>query len=204
VWLADLTEIRGFLGLVTYKLVVVMDLFSRMPLASGVFASEPSASEVLAVLDRAVCRHGPPRHFVSDRGAQFTSAAFRGRLAAHAVRQRFGAVGQYGSIAIVERFWRTLKGLLGVRLSPALSKTHLEHRVDRALCYYACLRPHQGLAGATPAEVFNDVEQAAASAVRPPRRTARSPTSAQPLPLAVVYLDPERRLPVLVPTRNAA
>ena len=204
IWLADLTEIRGFLGLFVFKLVVVLDLFSRFPLSFGVFRKEPSADQVLDVLDRAMKRHGRPRHFVSDQGSQFTAAVFRETLDALSIGQRFGAIGQYGSIAIIERFWRTLKELLGVRLWPPLSAAHLEARVELALGYYSALRPHQGLCGATPAEVYLDETPAIENAVRPPRKTARSPTEDEPLPFEVVFLDPERRLPVLVPASIAA
>ena len=70
--------------------------------------------------------------------------------------------------------------------------------------YYSSLRPHQGLGGATPAEVYLDETPAVEKAVQPPRKAVGSTTGDQPLPFEVVYLDPERRLPVLVPTRKAA
>ncbi len=148
--------------------------------------------------------HGRPRHFVSDQGSQFAAAVFRETLDALGIRQRFGAIGQHGSIAIIERFWRTLKELLGVRLWPPLSMAHLEARTELALAYYATLRPHQGLDGATPAEVYYDVTPAARSAIPPPRKSPNAPAGEQSLPFEVVYLDPERRLPVLVPARMAA
>ncbi len=204
IWLADLTEIRGFLGLFVFKLVVVLDLFSRFPLAFGIFQKEPTANQVLDVLDRAMRRHGRPRHFVSDQGSQFTAAVFRETLDALSIGQRFGAIGQYGSIAIIERFWRTLKELLGIRLWPPLSAAHLEARTELALTYYSTLRPHQGLGGATPAEVYLDETPAIQNAIPPPRKTARSTTGDEPLPFEVVFLDPERRLPVLVPATRAA
>jgi len=204
VWLADLTEIRGFLGLFVYKLVVVLDLFSRFPLAFGIFQKEPTAGQVLEVLDRAIRQHGRPRHFVSDQGSQFTATAFRETLDALAIRQRFGAIGQYGSIAIIERFWRTLKELLGVRLWPPLSAAHLEARVQLALLYYSSLRPHQGLGGATPAEFYFDKTPAVQKAVPPPRKREATSTGEETLPFEVVFLDPERRMPLLIPARKAA
>ncbi len=204
IWLADLTEIRSFLGLYRFKLVAVLDLFSRFPLAFKVFHKEPTAEEMLGVLDRAMRRHGRPRHFVSDQGSQFTSAVFRETLDALSIKQRFGAIGQYGSIAIIERFWRTLKELLGVRLWPPLSADHLEARTRLALMYYSTLRPHQGLGGATPAEVFLDEEPAIKSAKPPPRKCDVNAPGEEPLPLEVVFLDRERLLPVLMPKRKAA
>ena len=204
IWTADLTEIRGFLGLFTYKLVVVLDLFSRFPLAFGIFRREPTAGQVVGVLDRAIRRHGRPGHFVSDQGAQFTAEAFRERLEALSIGQRSGAIGQYGSIAVIERFWRTLKDLLGVKLWPPLSAAHLETKVELALGYYSHLRPHQGLDGATPAEVYRGETPAAQLAAPTPRKTRGSTTGEAPLPLEVVFLDPERRMPVLIPSRIAA
>jgi putative transposase len=149
-------------------------------------------------------RNGRPRHFVSDQGSQFTAEVFRGRLAALSIGQPFGAIGQYGSIAVIERFWRTLKDLLGVKLWPPLSAAHLEARTELALMYYSNLRPHQGLGGATPAEVYFDRTPAVATAVPPPRKMAGAMTGDEPLPFEVVFLDPERRLPVLMPRRKAA
>jgi putative transposase len=200
IWTADLTEIRGFLGLFAYKLVVVLDLFSQLPLAFGVFRKEPNAEQVVDVLDRAIRRHGRPGHFVSDQGSQFTAGVFREKLRAHSIGQRFGAIGQYGSIAVIERFWRALKDLLGVKVWPPLSAAHFESKVELALAYYSHLRPHQGLGGATPSEVSLGEKPAAQSAVRPPRKTQGSTTGEEPLPFEVVFLDPERRMPVLIPT----
>jgi putative transposase len=204
IWMADLTEIRSFLGLIRLKLAAVIDVFSRMPLAYAVFLSEPSAEQMLDVLDQAMRVHGRPRHFVSDQGSQFTAGILKETLEALSIRQRFGAIGQYGSIAIMERFWRTLKLLLDIKLFPPLSKPQLETRVELALAYYAVYRPHQGLDGATPAEVYLNLEPAAHRAVRPPRMHQRDPTAVEGFPFEVVYLDPERRLPILIRTDQAA
>ena len=53
-------------------------------------------------------------------------------------------------------------------------------------------------------EVYFDRTPAVETAVPPPRKTAGSTTGDEPLPFEVVFLDPERRLPVLVPRRKAA
>jgi putative transposase len=121
----------------------------------------------VALLDCAIRRHRAPRHFVSDQGSQFTGEAFRARLSSLGIRQRFGAIGQYGSIAIVERLWRTAKQLLGVRRWRLVHPSDMRERLEATLAYYAYLKPHQGLGGAVPAEI--------------------------------AFLDPEGRLPLLVP-----
>jgi transposase InsO family protein len=106
VWMLDLTEIPGFLRLFCFKLVVVLDVFSRMPLAARVFFAEPSGRDVARLFAAAARRFGPPRHAVSDHGVHFTSRAFRRTLARLGVRHRYGAIGRTGSIAIFERFFR--------------------------------------------------------------------------------------------------
>jgi transposase InsO family protein len=204
IWLADLTEIRGFLGFLRFKVVVVIDLFSRFPLAFGVFRKEPTCDEMLGVFDAAFRKYGRPRHFVSDQGAQFTAATFKSTLAALGIQQRFGAIGQYGSIAIIERFWRTLKDLLAVKLRPPICTSELNERLELALAYYAVLRPHQGLGGATPWEVLYGKRPAAATAIPPSRVGKRQPPGVGPLPLTVAYLDAQHQLPVLIPSDLAA
>jgi len=72
------------------------------------------------------------------------------------------------------------------------------------MMYCSSLRPHQGLRWATPAEVYFDESPACERAVPPPRKTAGPPAGDESLPLEVVFLDFERRMPVLVPLRRAA
>ncbi len=198
----DLTEIPGFLRLFSFKLVVVLDVFSRMPLAARVFFAEPSGRDVARLLAAAARRFGPPRHSVSDQGAQFTSRAFKRALARLGVRHRYGAIGRSGSIAIIERFFRTLKTIARVRSNPPLLRADLERRLTLAFDYYAWLRPHQGLAGATPVEVYLGNKPDYLDAVTPPRGRCGEGTGIPPPPFEIRYLDPEQHLPYLV--RKAA
>ena len=190
--------------MIRFKVVVVLDLFSRFPLSFGVFCKEPSCEEMLEVFDKAMRKHGRPRHFISDQGSQFSAQLFRDTLAVLGIGQRFGAIGQDGSIATIGRFWRTLKGLLGLQLFPPLNKAQLEAKLEITLTYYSALRPHQGLDGATPWEVLDGKKPATASAIPPPRAGERQPPGVGVLPLTVVFLDAQRRLPVLIPTDLAA
>src|SRR5665811_597294 len=130
----------------------------------------------------------------------FTGQVFRRQLLRLGVKQRFGAVGKKGSIALIERLWRTLKDTLGLRLIGPLVAEDLMVKVEIGLLHYAHFRPHQALAGATPAEIYFGRTPAHLSAIPPPRgRPGRGPVD---LPFRVEYLDAERLLPVLV--RKAA
>jgi transposase InsO family protein len=66
VWMADLTEIPGFLRIFSCVLGGILDVRSRMPLAARLYPKQPTAEDLMALLDAAIERHGPPRHFVSD------------------------------------------------------------------------------------------------------------------------------------------
>jgi putative transposase len=200
VWMMDLTEIPSLFRIFSFKLALVIDVFSRMPLAANVFLAEPGADAMAGLLQQAIRSNGTPRHFVSDQGAQFTAEAFRTGLTKLGIRQRFGAIGKTGSIAIVERLWRTLKETLSLRALRPLTRQDLERRLKTGLLHFAYMRPHQALAGATPAEVYFGIRPAHLSAVSPPRGmpSQRSPG----LGLVGVHLDPERRLPLLI--HNAA
>jgi transposase InsO family protein len=198
VWMSDLTEIPSLFRIFSFKLAVVFDVFARMPLAAKVFLAEPRADAITALVQQAIRSNGAPRHFVSDQGSQFTAEVFRSTLKTLSIRQRFGAIGKTGSIAIVERFWRTLKETLGLRFRKPLTRADLERRLKTGLLHYAYLRPHQAHRGATPAEVYFGIRPAHDSAVPPPR--GRPGQRSTGLGLLTIYLDPERRLPVLIPS----
>ena len=117
VWMTDITQIPGFLRLWIYKLVVVLDAYSRFPLAWSVFSKEPTSQEIAALVQSAADRFGKPGHFVTDRGAQFCGRPFVEKLRKLGAKQRFGAIGQSGSIAVIERLWRTLKEMLACAFS---------------------------------------------------------------------------------------
>ncbi len=202
VWMLDLTEIPGFLRLFCFKLVVVLDVFSRMPLAARVFFAEPSGREVARLFGATARRFGPPRHSVSDQGAQFTSRAFKRALVRLGVRHRYGAIGRSGSIAIIERFFRALKTIARLRSKPPLLRGDLERRLSLAFDYYAWLRPHQGLAGATPVEVYRRKKPVHLEALAPPRGRRGEGTGIPPPPFEIRYLDPEHHLPYIA--RKAA
>ena len=73
--LIDITDIPGFFRLITFKLVVVLDVFSRMPLSWRVFPKEPTAVQVAAVVED-VARGPGAKHLISDQGSQFIASFF--------------------------------------------------------------------------------------------------------------------------------
>ena len=53
--------------------------------------------------------HGQPKYLTTDQDDVFACGAFRDPLGHWNVKQRLGAIGKHGSIALTERAIRTLK-----------------------------------------------------------------------------------------------
>jgi transposase InsO family protein len=89
---------------------VILDHFSRAIVGFAMFDKQPTGTQLRDFLRRASRKaRRPPRNVITDHGVQFTSRTFRRWCRSQKVRHRFGAVGERGSIAVIERFFRTLK-----------------------------------------------------------------------------------------------
>lgn len=137
----------------SWHVVVVLDHFSRAIVHAGVFLREPSAAQLCRLLDVAAASVGSAPHYVvTDRGTQFRSEYLEWCYR-HDITPRFGALGQHGSIAIVERFMRTLKHEGLRRLLIPLSLSRMRAELAAFCLWYNTCRPHHALGGATPAEM---------------------------------------------------
>ena len=152
---------------------------------------------MVAVADR---RGSRPDAVIMSVAMAGRHRVFRRSLRRLGVRQRCGPIGKKGSIALIERLWRTLKDTLGLRLLRPLAAEDLVEMIEMGLVHYAYFRPHQGLGGATPAEIYFGRTPSHLSTIPPPR--GRSGESPMDSPFRVEYLDAEPMLPVLV--RRAA
>jgi transposase InsO family protein len=111
----------------------------------AIFKHNPTALSVQYFLERAVDdARTTPKYIISDKGQQFWCDLFKDWCDRRGITPRFGAVGQHGSIAVVERFILTLKKeCTRFILVPLRSKTF---RQELALFadWYAEDRPHSG------------------------------------------------------------
>jgi putative transposase len=136
-------------------LAVVLDHYSRRALGFALFWSAPTSVDLRAFLGRTIPAAGrAPRHLISDKGRQFfPSKGYRRWCKRHDIRPRFGAVGQHGSIAVIERFIRTLKEAM--RFEAVSTRRSIMHaNVIRWIDWYNEHRPHSSLGGRTPNEVY--------------------------------------------------
>jgi transposase InsO family protein len=196
-----------------WHLVAVLDGFSRVVVAWGVFRSEPSAENVCGVLERGVGDFTTPKHLISDRGRQFTSALYRAWCARRGVRPRWGALGQHGSIAVIERFFRSLKSEYLHHILIPLNVVEVRRALSSYFTWYATHRPHEALHGATPLEVSSGVVPAHLGPKLEVRRgyRLRRKSRADPpmkrvrgrLEATVAHLDGVRQLPIVGLRRGA-
>jgi transposase InsO family protein len=107
VWSVDRTRVWRW-GVWPAWALVSIDHFSRRVVASCPLEG-PNAGWVVEALEESFRRHGAPKHLITDQEGVFTSEVLRDLLWLWDVKQRFGAVGRHGSIAVTERVIRTLK-----------------------------------------------------------------------------------------------
>jgi hypothetical protein len=136
--------------------VTAIDNYSRRVVGIAVFKSQPTAVAVMRFLDRALKKaSGPPSHLITDQGMQFVAAEFQAWCRRRGIAQRFGAIGKYGSLAVIERFIRTMKTECTRRL-PIVPFRMAAFQRELALYvdWYNGVRPHSRLAGRTPDEIY--------------------------------------------------
>jgi transposase InsO family protein len=180
------------------------------------FKAPPTSEAVQNLLDRAIDKAGSaPKYLISDKGSQFWCPEFKDWCDRKGIMPRFGAVGKKGSIAVIERFIRSLKRECTSEILVPLSEQAVLRELALFADWYNEHRPHSGLDGMTPAEVYLGVESACQLPRFEPReRWPRGAPSAAPqvsvagepgeiVWLEVSYQAGRRHLPI-VSLRRAA
>jgi transposase InsO family protein len=76
----------------------------------AVYRALPSSAAIRKLLESLIRSAGDkPLRLISDQGTKFIEKGFRRWCHRHGIQHRFGAVGKYGSLAVVERWIRTAK-----------------------------------------------------------------------------------------------
>ena len=140
---------RGFV-----YLAAVMDWFSRRVLAWKLSITLETEFCLDAVRE-ALARHGKPEIFNTDQGSQFTSVAFTGLLAEHAIAISMDGRGAWRDNVFVERLWRSVK-YEEVYLRAYDSVSDARASLGRYLDFYNSRRPHSSLGARTPEQAYLD------------------------------------------------
>jgi putative transposase len=191
-------------------IAVVIDHFSRLIVGFAIFPKQPSARDICDFLDRVVRGVGrSPKYIITDQDAIFTGDVYKKWCQRKNVSPRFGAVGQHGSIAVVERFIRSMKEECTRRILIPLRLNAMRLEVSLYAGWYNEHRPHEWLEGKTPGEVYNGLFPRNANPRFEPRRkwppesrcatpqTIVDGKRGVQLNLIIGYLEGRKHLPVI-------
>ncbi len=169
VWSVDLTVVPSGDGLWTpwspnaltqihpysWHVMVVVDHYSRRIMGFEVFEQQPTASQVTSAMERICTGNGvKPKYLVSDQGVQFVSKEFKAWCKSNDIKQRFGAIGRHGSIAVTERAILTFKDGCTRRILVPISRNEMIEETRLFFDWYNSHRPHMSLGGKTPNEAY--------------------------------------------------
>lgn len=142
-------------GLWPTWVLVAIDHFSRKVVAVCPLEG-PNAGWAVGEMEEAFRRYGPPKHIITDQEGILISGSFRDLLIRWGVRQRLGAVGKHGSIAVTERVILTLKSEWLSRVPVIRGLDHLSQLLHDFEIYYNEYRGHTKLGGAIPEVIHRD------------------------------------------------
>lgn len=150
-WVGDISYLRTGEG--WCYLATVIDLASRRVVGYAV-ADHMRADLVCDALKMAIGlrQPGPGLIFHSDRGSQYTSAAFRELLARHQVRQSVSRPRQCWDNAVAESFFATLKVEMVYRQPLPTRRAARAAVFDYVEAFYNRKRLHSSLGYRTPVE----------------------------------------------------
>ena len=197
-------------------MAIVVDHASRLVVGVAVFKRRPTSFQVYSFLGTAIRRSGSrPKYIIADKGKEFFCQPFKDWCRRRGIRPRYGAVGKHGSIAVVERFIRSVKSECTRKIIVPFRLDEMRDEVGCYATWYNEHRPHSSLGGRTPMEVYRGLPAANEAPRFEPRarwpRKARCAAPAVPvvgragvrLQLVVSRLEGRRHLP-LIELRRAA
>jgi transposase InsO family protein len=179
----------------TWRVACVVDHYSRRVLGFAVFKKEPRSVDIRTFLGRVVKRHGTPKYIVSDKGGQFDCDEYKTWCARRGIDPRYAAAESIRATAVIERFFLSLKDEWLRRILVPIDRDAMQREVSSYLDWFARHRPHQGLDGRVPQEVYDRVPV-----------VAREKPEAKDVPrseLVVRFHEGRRQLPI-VELRQAA
>ena len=182
----------------------------------AVFPKRPRSLVVRIFLGRMIAQdNGPPKYLVCDKEGIFWCEDFKSRCRRKGIRPRFGAVGQHGSIAVVERLIRTMKDEATRRILVPRRLAGFRSGLTSFFAWYNECRPHTTLEGKTPNEVYFRLRPAnQRPRIEPRHRWPRSSPCAKPrtlvagqpgdrFTLQVNFHDGKEHLPIVSVKRAA-
>jgi putative transposase len=185
---------------------VIIDHFSRKAVGFAVFRKNPTSREITGVLNSAIRRTGKtPKYIITDKGTQFNCVNYKSWCRKKKIKPKYGAVGKYGSIAIVERFIKSMKTEHLCRIMVPLALNDMRYEVGLYMTWYNEHRPHETLLARTPQEVYRGLRSLGEATCNSPPLSKLSfyPKSKTPeFEMDCQYFEGRKYLPVI--SRRAA
>jgi len=163
-------------------LAVVIDHHSRRAMGFAVFPKQPGSIAARTFMGKLITRtQAAPKYLISDHDSVFDCPGFASWCDGKGIIQRFGAVGQHGSIAVIERFIKTLKDECTRRIMIPQIREKFHREIGAFFNWYNAHRPHTTLGGKTPDEVYFTLRPANRQPrIEPRRRWPRKSPCAVP------------------------
>ena len=152
VWQTDVSYIRLRGGWI--YMTALIDVHSRM-IVDWELSSTMDSGFILTMLQRAFAK-AKPEILNSDQGSQYTSDKYIEIIKDAKVAISMDGRGRATDNAYIERFWRTLKQQ-EVYLNEYSSPKEARSRIATFIESYNYFRPHQGLNGKTPGQIYQGV-----------------------------------------------
>ncbi|UCE60064.1 MAG: DDE-type integrase/transposase/recombinase [Phycisphaerales bacterium] len=195
---------------------VVIDHYSRRAMAFAVFSKLPDSVSLHTFLGKTLAHtKATPKYLICDEDGVFWCAGLKRWCRRKGIRPRNGAVGQHGSIAVVERLIRTTKDEATRRIFVPLRRVDLRRELTSFFAWYNEHRPHTTLKGKTPNEVYSHLRPAnRRPRIEPRKRWPRRASCAEPhtlvagqpgdgFTLEVKFHNGRRHLPIVSLKRAA-
>ncbi|MGB5534429.1 MAG: DDE-type integrase/transposase/recombinase, partial [Thiogranum sp.] len=175
VWHVDLTAVPTSVGFwapwlpfalpqcwpFCWWVATVIDHDSRRAMGFAIFRHNPTSVSIQSFLESAIVNaSAAPKYIISDQGQQFWCDAFKAWCDDQGITPRFGAVGQHGSIALVERFILTLKNECTRIILVPLRREAFYQELRFFEVWFNQHRPHSALEGKTPYEMYHEISPA--------------------------------------------
>ncbi len=172
-----------------------------------VFPALPTSLQVRSFLGRTIG--------IIGQSPQFQCEDFKQWCGRRGIQPRFGAIGQHGSIAIVERFIQTVKNECTRRLLVPFRREAIRRELLLFVAWYNQHRPHMTLAGRTPDEAYFPCRSANTGPRYEPRpgwprpspcaipQTLIQGAAGVPLEMGLAFHGGRKHLPVVVLRRAA-
>lgn len=150
-WVADLTYVRTFTGWV--YVAFVLDVFSRR-IVGWQIANHLRTDLPLDALEMALWARKPDSGLIhhSDRGCQYLSIRYSGRLDQAGAAPSVGSVADSFDNAMAEALNGTFKAELIEPRGPWRDLRHVEHELARWIGWYNHTRLHSSIGNIPPTE----------------------------------------------------